>query len=42
MLVPELAKMAFEKLYPLLNEDKKEIKEIFMKNFQDFKANKKI
>tara|TARA_B110001454_G_scaffold218553_1_gene246875 strand:+ start:118 stop:1245 length:1128 start_codon:yes stop_codon:yes gene_type:complete len=38
---PELAKMAFEKLYPLLNENKKEIKEIIMKNFEDFKAGKK-
>ena len=38
---PELAKMAFEKLYPLLNEDKKEIKEIIMKNFEDFKAGRK-
>ena len=39
---PELAKMAFEKLYPLLNEDKKEIKEIIMKNFEDFKKGGKI
>ena len=39
---PELAKMAFEKLYPLLNEDKKEIKEIIMKNFEDFKKGRKI
>jgi len=39
---PELAKMAFEKLYPLLNEDKKEIKEIIMKNFEDFKAGRRI
>ena len=39
---PELAKMAFEKLYPLLNEDKKEIKEIIMKYFEDFKADRKI
>jgi DNA repair exonuclease SbcCD nuclease subunit len=38
---PELAKMAFEKLYPLLNENKKEIKEIIMKNFEEFKAGKK-
>ena len=38
---PELAKMAFEKLYPLLNEDKKEIKEIIMKHFEDFKEGKK-
>jgi len=35
---PELAKVAFEKLYPLLNEDKHEIKEIIIKNFEDFKA----
>lgn len=39
---PELAKMAFEKLYPLLNEDKKEIKEIIMKHFEDFKKGRKI
>ena len=39
---PELAKMAFEKLYPLLNEDKKEIKEIIMKYFEDFKEGRKI
>ena len=38
---PELAKMAFEKLYPLLNEDKKEIKEIIMRYFEDFKESKK-
>ena len=38
---PELAKLAFEKLYPLLNEDKHEIKEIIINYFEDFKARNK-
>ena len=38
---PELAKLAFEKLYPLLNEDKHEIKEIIINYFEDFKAGNK-
>ena len=38
---PELAKLAFEKLYPLLNEDKHEIKEIIINYFEDFKVGNK-
>ena len=34
----ELAQVAFEKWYPLINEDKDEIKEIIIKNFEDFKV----
>ena len=34
----ELAQVAFEQWYPLANEDKNEIKEIIIKNFEKFKA----
>ena len=35
---PELAQVAFEQWYPLVNEDKNELKEIIIKNFEDYKA----
>ena len=35
---PELAQVAFEQWYPLANEDKNEIKEIIINNFENFKA----
>ena len=35
---PELAQIAFEQWYPLVNEDKNEIKEIIIKNFEDYKV----
>ena len=35
---PELAQVAFEQWYPLVNEDKNEIKEIIIKNFEDYKV----
>ena len=34
----ELAQIAFEEWYPLANEDKNEMKEIIIKNFENFKA----
>ncbi len=37
----ELAQVAFEQWYPLANEDKNEIKEIIIKNFENFKARNK-
>jgi hypothetical protein len=36
----ELAMLAFEKIYPALNENKQEIKQIIIKNFEDYKKEK--
>ena len=38
---PELAKLAFEKIYPLLDENKHGVREIIVKNFETFKAEKR-
>ena len=38
---PELAQVAFEQWYPLVNEDKSELKEIIIKNFEDYKKRNK-
>ena len=38
---PELAKIAFEQWYPLVNTDKSELKEIIIKNFEDYKGRNK-
>lgn len=38
---PELAQVAFEQWYPLVNEDKNELKEIIIKNFEDYKKRNK-
>jgi len=36
----ELAMLAFEKIYPALNENKQEIKQVIIKNFEDYKKEK--
>lgn len=36
----KLAILAFDKIYPALNEDKKEVKQIIIKNFEDYKKEK--
>ena len=38
----ELAMLAFEKIYPALNENKQEIKQVIIKNFEDYKKEKQV
>ena len=38
----ELAMLAFEKIYPALNENKQEIKQVIIKNFEDYKKGKQV
>ena len=36
----ELAILAFDKIYPALNENKQEVKQVIIKNFEDYKKEK--